>query len=354
MSKIGIITIYNSNYGNRLQNYALQESLKKLGHDVTTIKNVSLLNKRKNMLEYFLRNIKYIFKRNDFVDKKEREGLFQEFNKNINLTKYVFNWNSQKKLKDFDCFVIGSDQVWNPNIGRLTNYDLAHFSFRCNKISYAASIGVESLDEFYINRLSSGLKDFKAISLREDAGVKIVKEKCDLNCCLLVDPTMLLDYDEWSSVIKKPKQYKNEKYILNYFLGDLSEENEKIINEFAKKNNCKVINLLRCDDPFYETGPSEFLFLEKNAFMICTDSFHSSVFSILFNKPFVVFDRNQKGFNNMSSRIDTLLSKFKLEDRKFSNGNMLEDYLVYDYSESYAILNKEREKSFSFLKDNLE
>lgn len=350
MKKIGIITIYNSNYGNRLQNYAMQESLKNFGYSVETIKNVSLLNKRKNNFEYLLRNFKYFFKKDDFNDGKDREKFFIEFNKFIKTTPYCFNWFNLKKLNNFDEFVIGSDQVWNPNLGRLTKFDLASFTDK-KKISYAASFGVSKLPNIYNELLYNNLIKFENISVRENAGNEILNN-IGIDSEVVLDPTMLLTSKDWKKVEKKPLQYNGEKYILNYFLGGLSYEYKKIIDDFAKKNNCKVINILDKNDPFYLSGPSEFLYLEENAFLICTDSFHSSVFSIIFNRPFVVFDRNDTNIVNMNSRLETLLKKFKLESRKFS-GILSNDYLKHDYSISYKILEEEKLKSIDFLKSNL-
>ena len=134
-------------------------------------------------------------------------------------------------------------------------------------------------------------------------------------------------------------------HILNYFLGEISKDRKKEIEKIATENNCDVINILDTNSPFYNCGPGEFLYLEKNAFLVCTDSFHSSVFSIIYDTPFVVFERQDK-FDSMNSRIDTLLSKFKY--RKF-NGNISNDLLKCDYSEAKEILEREKEKSREYL-----
>ncbi len=99
-------------------------------------------------------------------------------------------------------------------------------------------------------------------------------------------------------------------------------------------------------------GPEEFVYLEKNAFLICTDSFHSCVFSIIFNRPFVVFNRIGTK-KSMNSRIETLLKKFKIDNRMFT-GKITEENLRYDYTETYKILEKEREKSRKFLEKALD
>ena len=164
---------------------------------------------------------------------------------------------------------------------------------------------------------------------------------------------MLLTAEEWDKVSKKPKMLKTDKYILNYFLGDLSDERRKEIDRVAKENNCEVINILDKNSPFYECGPSEFLYLEKNAFLICTDSFHSCVFAILYNTPFLVFDREQKNLVSMNSRLDTLLSKFKLENRR-CNGKITKKDLICDYKETHKILEKERIKADKFLRKALD
>ena len=99
----------------------------------------------------------------------------------------------------------------------------------------------------------------------------------------------------------------HKRYILTYFLGNLSDSRKKEISRIANEYDCEIINLLDKKDPFYSCcGPSEFLYLEKNAFLICTDSFHSSVFAILYDRPFIVFNREDK-LQNMNSRIANLL-----------------------------------------------
>ena len=244
--------------------------------------------------------------------------------------------------------------MWNPKIGRLKDFDLLVGVPTKKRISLSASFGIEKIPKKYINKTQNELKKFKAISVREDRGKEIVEEltgRKDIK--VLVDPTMLLTAEEWDEVSKKPAMLKNDKFILNYFLGEISEERKKEIERVAKENDCEIINILDKNSPFYECGPSEFLYLEKNAFLICTDSFHSSVFAILYNRPFVIFDREQKNVTSMNSRLDTLINKFKLKNRKFE-GKITEKNLKHNYEEAYKILEKERQKSERFLKEALD
>lgn len=354
MKKIGIVTILGfDNYGNRLQNYALQQTINKIGFDCITINNQPFSNTKNKYLLRIIKNRKF---RNDYSLNLDRKNNFAMFNKNINI--------SQKKItpfynpfKDIDTYVVGSDQVWNPNFSRLREIDLLNFPRCKNRISYAASFGIENLPKEYVNKTRESLKKFKNISVREEAGKKIIEKITSRNDVeVLIDPTMLLSSKEWDSVIKKPKQidnYPNKKYILNYFLGELSNNRKKEIERIAIENDCFIINLLDKNDPFYSCGPSEFLYLEKNAFLICTDSFHSSVFAIIFNRPFVVFEREEKGADNINSRIETLVRTFNLKDREYNNKKITEKNISHNYSEAYKVLELEKKKSIEFLKKSL-
>ena len=342
MKKSALITINgNYNYGNKLQHYALQTYLGKLNVQTETI---FYYTKNKN-----IEKIKGFIK----IFVKPRYFKFKKFDCLIKYSKmYIYNAKF-KNLVEYGYYIVGSDQVWNVNFPFFNKEYLLHSIKSNNKISYASSFGTEKLPSEYKKLFKDELLKFKCISVREDAGKKIVEEltgRKDVQ--VLVDPTMLLTAEEWDKVSKKPEQLKTDKYILNYFLGDLSEERKEEINRIAKENDCEVINILDKDSPFYQTGPSEFLYLEKNAFLICTDSFHSSVFAILYNRPFIVFDR-EDSLVNMNSRIETLINKFNLKNRKFT-GKITEENLKHDYTEAYKILEEERKKSNEFLKKALE
>ena len=345
--KIGIITLIgNCNCGNRLQNYAVQYYLKH--NEVVTINNNS---------SYILEVLKRLKGLKVYIDPKnerERYKKFILFNKRINFSKKVYFSNSNlSDLNKFDFLVVGSDQVWNPTFGRLKDLELLSFADNNKRIAFSASFGIDNIPENMKLKVGEELKKFKAISVREDRGKEIVEEltgRKDVE--VLVDPTMLLRVDEWDKVSKKPKMLKSKKYILNYFLGDLSYDRKKEIERVAKENDCDIINMLDRNSQFYACGPSEFLYLEKNAFLICTDSFHSCVFAILYNRPFIVFDREDKNMANMNSRIETLMNKFNLKNRIFT-GKITEDNLIHNYDDVYKILEKERIKAEKFIKKAL-
>lgn len=362
MKSVAIITINdNNNYGNRLQNYAVQQTIKKIGnYNIETIKNDRMLNNQyekniynKMIIKRYIRYIKSFV--GFYIKNHKRKALFNGFNKNISYSKNEFKWNKLELFDKYDFYISGSDQVWNPTFGRMTDFELLKFIEVGRKIAFSASFGVNTLLKNDIEKAKNAISKFDFISVREDAGKSIIIKELGIekNVHVLIDPTMLLSPEEWDSVSKKPKKHKeNEKYILNYFLGDISEEWQNEIERVAKEKKCKIINILNKEDKYFKSGPSEFLYMEKNAFLVCTDSFHSSVFSILYDTPFVVFNRKDKHVS-MNSRLDTLLTKFKLMDRKFK-GKITENLLKCNYSNAKIILEKEREKSMQFLRKALD
>ena len=354
MEEVGIITIIdNNNYGIRLQNYALQEIVKRFNLNTITVKNDPLFNNKMGRIKIFLNILRIIKQRAKILINipHKRRRCFSKFDSNIEFSNTYFNIN--KSDPKYNYLVVGSDQVWNPTFGRLSDLDLTMFCTNAKRISYAASFGISELPKQYEEKAKSSFEKFDNISVREDAGKSIIQKLTGREDVLvLIDPTMLLTSEEWDKVSKKPTQLEEgKKYILNYFLGELSAERKEEIERIAKENNCEVISILDKKSPFYQTGPSEFLYLQKNAFLICTDSFHSCVFAMLYNRPFVIFDR-EENVVSMNSRIDTLLSKFNLKNRKF-NKTITKENLNHDYTEAYKILDEERKKSIQFLQKAL-
>ena len=354
MKKIAIFTLTNeNNFGNRLQNYAVQEILKKNNIKVETVSNQLNIYGR----NYIIKKIKDIIKKFlFFVPKYVRTNNFIKFNKKyVKFSKYHIDKNHiPKELSHkYDYYITGSDQVWNPNFSGRSDIDFLTFVPKEKRNAFSASFGISEIPEEHKERYKKNLSQMNLISVRENRAKEIIEEltgRTDVE--VLLDPTMLLIPEEWDKVSKKPKKLKTNKYILNYYLGELTEDRKKIITDIAKKNNCKIINLMDKSEPLYVSGPSEFLYLVKNAFLVCTDSFHGAVFSIIYNTPFVIFERKDSNVK-MNSRLDTLLSKFNLEYRKF-NGNIEKEVFDCNYQKIDNILTEERKKSQEFIKKVLE
>lgn len=334
------------NYGNSLQNYAVQKVLEQNGITAETIMyDFHKLN--------FIQMIKMIIKNPGNYKKRLNFFTFERKYLRKSLSRNLIHYDSNIDIK-YDYFFIGSDQVWNTcwykNYPFMKDAYLATFTSGSKRIALSASFGIDYIlnewqEHFYIH-----LNDFKAISVREEEGARIVKKLTGREATVLVDPTMLITNTEWEKVAKKPKGAK-EGYILTYFLSPKCVE----VNELLKKEKGgrRVYELLNQNDKISRAaGPSEFLWLFAHADLILTDSFHACVFSFLFNKPFVVFDRNWNG-GNMNSRLDTLLSKFNLE-RKYANSGLDNDIWEHNYEDGYKQLEIERMKAIDFLKNALE
>lgn len=354
--KVGIITVTNGeNYGNRLQNYAIQEFFEKNGIKAKTFLTNCYTNK---YFKYFFKSkLKFLYSIIKNTNTSWRFINFYKFNKKINFSSSILNNNSfSKKIESkYDYFIAGSDQIWNLNYPENNIiYFLGFINDSSKKISFSASFGSENIPTNIDKNIPLWIKNIPSVSVRETQGVDIIKKltgRTDIE--VLIDPTMLFSSNEWCKIAKKPKFHEDKSFILAYFLGNLSEERKKEIEKTARDNNCNIIYVNDANSKYYSCGPSEFLWLEKNAFLICTDSFHSCVFSFIFNRPFVVFEREQDNIVSMNSRINSLIKTFKLENRVFDGKTITKKNIEYDYSEGYKILEKERQKSDKFLKKAL-
>lgn len=368
--KVGIITLvrFNLNYGNTLQNYALQVFLKRLG-----IQSETILDKHNNFHEKFkwinffrdvsLKEfISIVLNRHNCRDKlfkillRQKKYLGFEM-QHLNFSEsYTENLVPNNCLKDkYDKFIIGSDQVWNYDYG-IDEFYFAKFADKSKRIAYAASFGISQIPQNLRGKYKEWLNEIEFISVRENAGAAIIKDLIGKDVPVLVDPTLLLTKEEWLSIAKKPDWFNDDKYILTYFLGEKLEIVQEEINILARKYNLKIVNLL--DDTnmdWYCMGPSEFVYLVQHCSLMCTDSFHGTAFSILMRVPFVVYDRVEQDAININSRLDNILDMFNLQSRRgtIKNHYKIEQPMEIDYSHIDEILSFERKRSEYFIKEAL-
>lgn len=356
MKKVGIVTItQGENFGNRLQNYALQEVIESLGYDVVTIRNITRYSfisrmKGKNPVEILkkicekIENKKYYYNR--YIN-------YNEFNnRNIKFSKdYMDIENNNDHIdQNYDYFVAGSDQIWNPFSKETSELNFLNFASNYKKISYAASFGIQKIPSEFQDNYKKMLGSFHKLSVREEAGQKIIKDLIGRDSELLVDPTLLLKKENWQKISDNSFTPK-EKYLLTYFLGNITPEYELIIKEIAKKNKLQIVNLHNIrDKKYFSIGPQHFLSLMENASYVCTDSFHGTVFSLIFEHPFIVFNRCDNKAA-MGSRISTLLKMTNLESRYYSRESKICDQISFDRVRN--IIELERQKSFKYLQGAL-
>lgn len=347
---IGIITITaGTNYGNRLQIYAVQYVLKSMGYNSYLIIDKTFQH---GFIYYAKKCIKLIIGFPGAREQYRREKTFKSFDlKYLKIGKRCFDENYDKSniAQYYDAFICGSDQVWNPYYTFLSGGCFADFPGAKKRISYAASFAESSIPEEKVQDYQYWLNGMDAISVREESGKKIVEALTGRDAEVLIDPTMMLDATEWVKIEEVPRIKIGKKYIFKYFLGEVNPKVSDFISWLVKENDFEVVDVLpNMKEENFFLSPSNFVYLLHHAEIVITDSFHASVFAILFGRPLRVFDRMSTRFD-MSSRLDTLLRLFGCENLRNNYSISYEKNLSYNTD----ILKNEREKAIAFLRTAL-
>lgn len=356
-TKIGIITCGKEpNYGACLQALATQYKVSQLGYE-NELMNYSFMDEKlySPLHQKGLRNTisSLLF----YPLRRSLHFAFQGFREkhmNYSLDTLRMAEDFQKIKDEYDAFLVGSDQVWNPNLGIDINVTLLRFYDKGpRRLSYASSFGVSSLSNELHDLYRNALSKFDSISTRETTGKKMVFELTEKECVVSLDPTMLLPASEWNQF--EECFNSKDKYVLIY---DMSHS-QKVFDTakvLAKELNCKILALSRIvvQDrkirTLYGVSPGQFLSLIKNAEAIVTDSFHGTVFSITYNKNFYSYC-STRGMK-IGSRITNILSILGLEDRLISDSDSV-NFSDIDYNFVNAELDNLRSISLNYLKKAL-
>jgi len=348
--KISILTFSKEiNYGANLQCYALFKYLTELGH------NVNIIDIQLNRYKYgIIYNLLTIYDR--LLFKKFREEHLNAFTSKYNTVDELIA-NPPKS----DLYIVGSDQVWNPDITKRLNPYVYFFSFLpdgTRRIAYAASFGTDKWENIeMIPKIKKLLEKFEAISVREQEGVNICKETFNVNAVEVSDPTLLLT--SYKAIYKDKDKVRNNNQLI-YFKFIRNKECEKVIIDFCKEKKLNPI-YLSYKKPIkgFKFKPyasiKEWLNLIRNAKFIITDSFHCTVFCILFRRQFITLP----SIKGRSSRMTNLLTKLGILERYCSNTCNLSTNIniLYtkkiDYDEIQLKLENIRKESKTFLNNIL-
>lgn len=374
--KIGIITILNvNNYGAELQAFALQSKLKEIGFDSEIInylyyKNPKFKNTKKskpfvklsisNKIKEFLYPWISLIKSLPYYNKKKNRDLkFSNFHEEFtNLSKVYRSIDELYAANlDYDAYIVGSDQVWNPftNVN-IEPYFLTFAPESKLKLSYASSFGVAKIDEVFKKHYRQLLNNLDYIGVREENGVSIVEDITDRNDAeWVLDPTLLLRAREWEKYSIKPNI--SEPYLLLYVLSD-SQYIKNLAKQISEELNLKVVRICKTtavedNTPgvlnVIDAGPKEFLGLFLNSSFVLTTSFHGTCFSLNFEKPFYSILKESK-INN--SRIESILNYMNLKDRILytSGGYPEKNNYLFNSEESIEKRNEKVETSLNYLK----
>ena len=376
--KIGIITFINvNNYGAELQAFALHRAIEKLGHDNEIINYPFYKNpnhKKDDLSKPLFHNSK-TRKLKDFVLKWIDEYSRFRYPKIAALRKKNFESFHEKNTKfsplypslgglrkadlPYEIIIAGSDQIWNPNnLSNLEPYFLNFAKPGVKKISYASSFGVSTINQKYYPKYKTLINNIDHLSTRELSGVEIIKKVTSRDAVHVVDPTLLLDKNEWT---KLSVDFEMEDPYILLFIFKKSEYVTKLVKKLKKETGYKVVRVCKNEIPLEQDsdiinlrdlGPSEFLGVFNKAKMVLTTSFHGTIFSLIFQKPFFTITPNSKDNN---SRQESLLSILGLESRLLSEDSALPSLADFelDFSKVSLILEEEREKSINFLEKSI-
>ena len=375
--KVSILTQpLGRNYGGLLQAYALQCCLKKLGCDVVTLnrpKALPLKLRATSWIKLFIKKLLAVLGMKKFRQTNSNPYLkLEKFrDRFVSISPLI---DSDRKLlyyyskNFFDALIVGSDQVWRPRYSpKLTNYffDFCDdLNLNSKRIAYAASFGVDykEFSEEEVEVCRHLARKFDAISVREASGVNLVKDYFDMPSELVFDPTLLLDCADYECVIERDRSEGLDYHggLLAYVL-DMDDKKEEFVSEVSGTISDAPFYLL--NKPFSAPGqdsvhadcyPSvgDWLNSFRLAKFVVTDSFHGCVFSIIFNKPFLVIGNKSRGL----ARFNSLLKNFGLERRLVENVDKFDQSLALetiDWEQVNKLKRCGREKSIEFLRGSL-
>lgn len=363
MKRIGLITWhYYNNFGSRLQAFALLRVVSNLGYNARFINYrnaaIELLPTYKRVLISVLLHLPYsickiINNRIDYTSLRfEKDFLTQS-------KLFADKMSLKKEASGYDSIICGSDQIWAPNVYNPI-YMLDFVPNEVNKISYAASIGLDSIPVDMVENYKKYIGRINHVSVREDKGKEILKKQCGIDATVVLDPTLMLPKPEWDK-IKKLSKVK-EKYIFCYFLKK-DHQYKDLVKDFAKNKGYAIYGVSDNSDDaswmhlydFRSVGPCEFIGLIEGSEGIFTDSYHGTIFSMIYHKPFTLFERfNSSDKICQNSRIEQLKKYFGIDENvvRVDSLNTVKlnpvDYEAFE--KSLALL---REHSMSFLKNAL-
>lgn len=383
--KIGIITQpLHTNYGGLLQNYALQQILKRMGHDVTTVRyfnpDRSLLDKWKGWLKYSVlhrlhpdryKTPAYVINNREISEIRKNTDVFVD--KYIYCTPIIDSHEGFANLNNagYEAFVVGSDQCWRLEYNREFLYEMflsflpAESSVR--RVAYAASFGTGEweLDEEQTQRCAALAKKFSSISVREDSGIELCKDYLGVGSSQVLDPTLLLDRNDYLELLKKEPDNVPQKSLFTYIL-DPNPDTAKFIETVSGATGLTPFSIMPRQADSYKAffrmkkhlkeyvfpSPLRWLRAISDSEMTIVDSFHGMVFSIIFNKPFWVIGNASRGM----ARFKSLLKVFGLEERlvQINDVDKIDVKQPVDWERVNKILDAERAGSISFLKDSLD
>lgn len=353
-TKVGIVTFhYAVNPGSALQAYGLYKTISSFGFDEVEIVNYQETKYRQQFMSFKPRfslagNIIQLYNICSYI-------RYQRFWRGVVSMKKRLDEIDLQKLKGYDIIVAGSDQIWNLELTSRNFNFFIPFCKEAKKISYAASIGTKDFPEEDKEIVAKYLNDFSYLSVREPEAQLAIERLIGRKPELVIDPSLLLNKSDYEQMSQKPKIKKD--YVFLY-LRHKDSEVVPFAKNYAKKHGLQIVEchggvrkIYKDDKIVMQPNPREWLGWIMNAKYVFTDSFHGCAFCINCNKQF--FAKISSANSVMSSRIYNILDRYGLNDRLIENENSMFSMTDIDFSESNALLEKDRELAKNYLKRSL-
>lgn len=385
MNPIGLVTCYfHHNYGSMLQAYATEMIMQEMGLPYQTIACKAPIDYMEaNKIGYVIKKLligdwKMKLGRMKVEREKKRnptfaqnwavrDAAFNRFaNESFHLSPYCRN---RKELNDmasnYSAFIVGSDQLWRTDSVEHGYYTLEWAPDNIRKIAYSTSIGVKEVPWFQVKKNRRFMNRFDYMALREQSACDLVYKLTGRKVQVVLDPTLLFTGEQWIG-IQQIEPLTTGKYIFCYLLGNNPWQRE-LIKRVKAETGLKIVALQHLDEYIpsdegfadeapYNVGPREFLNYIRNAEYVFTDSFHCSVFSILYKKKFFIFSRfSETAKQSTNTRIDNLMSLTGLQQRRVNTKTSVDAILntQSDYAEVDKRLQLQRKSSMGYLRNAL-
>lgn len=363
--KVILTTVFSAfNYGSSLQALAGKRIIEKTGYECELVKLKSLIKGR----DVRIGKLMTILFRSIFLNKNNSLKTYNNsYNKTLvegteckffNFTDTYLKpqevtYGELKRMAEesIACFS-GSDQIWNSSTLYVDPLYYLRFAPQYKRVALSPSFGRDFIADYDKEKMRKWINDYHYLSVREDSGVKLIKELTGRDATHLLDPTLIINSEEWKSILcieDKPNDY-----ILAYFLDEPSDYAKKCLKKLKEKLDCKILAIpykfeyMDYSDSIIAAGPKEFVELVANAKVVCTDSFHGTVFALNMHTPFFAFEREYGSANKQSERVLSILRKVDMLDR-YQPKNVVEELNNLDFEHSEEILNVERKKAYDYV-----
>lgn len=363
--KVILTTVFSAfNYGSSLQALAGKRIIEKTGYECELVKLKSLIKGR----DVRIGKLMTILFRSIFLNKNNSLKTYNNsYNKTLvegteckffNFTDTYLKpqevtYGELKRMAEesIACFS-GSDQIWNSSTLYVDPLYYLRFAPQYKRVALSPSFGRDFIADYNKEKMRKWIIDYPYLSVREDSGVKLIKELTGRDAMHLLDPTLIINSEEWKSILcieDKPNDY-----ILAYFLDEPSDYAKKCLKKLKEKLDCKILAIpykfeyMDYSDSIIAAGPKEFVELVANAKVVCTDSFHGTVFAINMHTPFFTYEREYGSANKQSERVLSILRKVDMLDR-YQPKNVVGELNNLDFEHSKEILNAERKKAYDYV-----